>query len=292
MDEYGNDDGWTSNYDENSYYSPDDQYQSVSTVSGDSSYDLPNTYDEPNTYGYGNNNLGTWGPSQEADDSLYNYQSDYPAQGYDMPGQGNFLSQLFGGGNPLPGANTGPAQSGGTASFLSQLFSGGSKLLAGLMEGKQNKKYASNLGNLSNKIQGASDPFGSQRPFYQQQAMQAVQDPYASPLVRMQTDELLRQANIGGAAHGRSRIQNLTPALLAEQAKIAMQYQNQMAQQGGAGMKPDTGSMAAALMGGAKADASGYGSPLASAFGNMLQTNQNQTNLDSILNALKAQRGN
>ncbi|MBK7424778.1 MAG: hypothetical protein IPJ48_17780 [Propionivibrio sp.] len=61
MDEYGNDDGWTSNYDENSYYSPDDQYQSVSTVSGDSSYDLPNTYDEPNTYGYGNNNLGTWG---------------------------------------------------------------------------------------------------------------------------------------------------------------------------------------------------------------------------------------
>jgi len=286
MDEYGNDDGWVSNYDENSDIQPDDQYQSVATTSGD------NTYDLPNTYGYGDNTLA-FGPSQEADDSLYNYQSDYPAQGYNnMPGQGNFLSQLFGGGNPLPNANTGPAQSGGTTSFLSQLFGGGSKLLAGLMEGKQNKKYASNLNNLSNKIQGASDPFGSQRPFYQQQAMQAVNDPYASPLVRMQTDELLRQANIGGAAHGRSRIQNLSPALLAEQAKIAMGYQEQMARQGGYQMKPDTGSMAAALMGGAKADANGYGSPLASAFENILQTNQNQTNLDSILNALKAKRGN
>ena len=286
MDEYGNDDGWVSNYDENSDIQPDDNY----------GYSVQNTqaYEEPNTFGYGqtsNIDQSQYDPFEgdSWQDQLGLTQNSSPVPN----SQPEWLNSLLsGGGNQLPGANTGPAQSGGTSSFLSQLFGGGSKLLGALMEGKQNKKYANNLGAISNKIQGASDPFGSQRPFYQQQAQQAVTDPYASPLVRMQTDELLRQANIGGAAHGRSRIQNLSPALLAEQAKIAMGYQEQMARQGGYQMKPDTGAMLAASMGGAKADASGYGSPLASAFGNIVQTNQNQTNLDSILNALKAQRGN
>lgn len=293
MDEYGNDDDWTSNYDENAYYSPDDQQQSVATVSGDSNYDLPNTYDEPNTYGYGNNNLGTWGPSQEADDSLYNYQSDYPEQGYNnIPGQESqgILQQLFGGkSNPMAQANSAPAQQGGITSLLSQLFGGGSKLLGAMVEGKQNKQKQAALNTIAKSP--TLDPFGqTQRNFYQEQAQQVVKDPYSAPIVKAQTDELLRQANIRNAAHGRTLYQG-GPELVAAQAGIAQKYLDQMLHAGGSQMSPDGKTIAGLQAQASQAGTNGYASPLASAINYAGQDYQNQNNLDSILNALAAQKG-
>ena len=284
MDEYGNDDGWTSNYDEDSYYAPDDQYESVATVSGDSQYDLPNTYGYDDGLGYGQ--------TSNIDYSQYNpYEGDWqdkagltPNQSID-PNQQQpqwYQNLLSGQGQQALPQIAPPAQSNGISSLLSQLFGAGGKFLAAGVEGAQNKKKQQAYNNIANDSR--LDPFGSERPFYQQQARQAVTDPYASPIVRMQTDELLRQANIGGAAHGRTRIQNLSPALLAEQAKVAQSYQEQMARQGGYQHGPNGGAISAALMGGANAGINGYASPLASALG---YTSQSSNNNDQLVSALK-----
>lgn len=289
-DNYGDSGGpfYGSNDSQDSYYTPDDQYQSVATVSGDNSYALPDTYEMPNLAGYGDNSQA-WGQTSNIDYSQYNpYEGDVqdqlgltPNQSID-PQQSNWLQQLFSGGSgqATPGTQ---GQGGGTTNFLSQLFGSGGKLLAGLMEGRQNKQKQSAYNQITKNP--ALDPFGSQRPFYQEQAKQAVIDPYSNPMVKAQIDNVQRMQNIKDAAAGRrSNSIASQPGVMAEQARIAMAYQNQMAQQGGAGFGPDGKSIAAALMGGANAGINGYASPLASALG---YTNQSSENNDQLVNALK-----
>ena len=131
------------------------------------------------------------------------------------------------------------------------------------------------------------DPRASQRSFYQTQAQSAVTDPYSSPIVKAQIEQLQKAQNIKDAAAGR-RSNSLTgsTAVLAEAAKIAQAYQAQMANQGGANINP---SGSASLLGqAATANTNGYLTPLATLFGNQTQSNSNSNYLNSLLKFLTA----
>ena len=131
---------------------------------------------------------------------------------------------------------------GSISTTLSSIFNNpntmkmGAAGLSALVEGYQNKKKASAMRQVAKQI----DPWASQRPFYQQQAQAAVTNPYNSPIVKAQIEQLQQAQNIKDAAAGR-RSNSLTssPAVMAEMAKIAQAYQAQMANQGGATIKPD-----------------------------------------------------
>ena len=94
--------------------------------------------------------------------------------------------------------------------------------LSALLEGYQNKKKAAAMQQAAKQI----DPWASQRPFYQQQAQAAVTNPYDSPIVKAQIEQLQQAQNIKDAAAGR-RSNSLTssPAVMAEMARIAQAYQ-------------------------------------------------------------------
>ena len=158
------------------------------------------------------------------------------------------------------------------------------KLAAVLAEGSQNKKKASAMKALAKNP--ALDPFGSQRQFYQQQAQQAVTNPYDPPIVKAQIEQLQREQAIKDAAAGR-RSNSLTssPAVMAEMAKIAMQYQNQMANQGGAQFGP-SGSLGQILQSGANAGINGYVSPVIAATSDILQQQKNDDYRQKYLEAI------
>lgn len=205
---------------------------------------------------------------------------------YDNYDQGN-LNDFWNTGNALQtgtGASWNAPNVGGIQSTLSSLFQGGlnnpliGKGLSALMEGYQNKQKQSAL----NKIAASSDPWGSQRPFYQQQAQQAVIDPYSSPIVKAQIEQLQRAQSIKDAAAGRrSNALTSSPAVMAQMAQIAQQYQNQMAQQGGAGIAPSAAGIGAATSG-AQAGINGYLSPLAALLGNAQTTNANNNRISAL----------
>ena len=145
------------------------------------------------------------------------------------------------------------------------------KGVAALFEGYQNKKKAEAMQQLAKNP--ALDPFGSQRPFYQQQAQQAVTNPYDSPIVKAQIEQLQNAQNIKDAAAGRrSNMLTSSPAVMAEMAKIAQNYQQQMAVQGGANIAP-SGGLAEILSKGTTYDTNGYISPLLTAAGYGVQNN-------------------
>ena len=145
------------------------------------------------------------------------------------------------------------------------------KGVAALFEGYQNKKKAAAMQQLAKNP--ALDPFGSQRSFYQQQAQQAVTNPYDSPIVKAQIEQLQNAQNIKDAAAGRrSNMLTSSPAVMAEMAKIAQNYQQQMAVQGGANIAP-SGGLADILSKGTTYDANGYISPILSAAGYGVQNN-------------------
>lgn len=147
------------------------------------------------------------------------------------------------------------------------------KGIAALFEGYQNKKKADAMQKLASSA--ALDPFGSQRGFYQQQAKNAVTNPYDSPIVQAQIAQLQKAQSIKDAAAGR-RSNSLTssPAVMAQMAQIAQSYQNQMAQQGGSNLSPN-GGLAAILQSGSNANTNGYLSPLMSLLGNYTQAQKN-----------------
>ena len=139
------------------------------------------------------------------------------------------------------------------------------KGVAALFEGYQNKKKAAAMQQLAKNP--ALDPFGSQRQFYQQQAQQAVTNPYDSPIVKAQIAQLQNAQNIKDAQAGRrSNVLTSSPAVMAEMAKIAQNYQQQMAVQGGANIAP-SGGLADILSKSTTYDANGYISPLLTAAG-------------------------
>lgn len=168
--------------------------------------------------------------------------------------------------------------------FLKDLFEKGSttntmgQLAAALASGYQNKKLAGNMQQAAQQ----TDPWASQRPFYQQQAQQAVTDPYASPIVKAQIAHLQNAQNIKDAAAGR-RSNQLTssPALMAAMAQVAQNYQKQMADQGGASINPSAS--AQLLSNAANAQSAGYLSPIAQLFGYQTGDNTNSNKLSAAL---------
>lgn len=213
------------------------------------------------------------------------FQTMAPEGGWTGAEQGGGMMQ----GLPTD-TNWNPNMSGGLQQTLAGLFSGqqGKALtsgLAALLEGSQNKKKASQLQALASQLQQTSDPFGSQRPFYQQQLQQTVQDPYSAPIVKSQVEQLARAQAIKDAAAGRrSNTATSNPALLAAQAQVAQQYMNSLMQPAGANIAPNQSAYANAALQGINAGSAGYASPLASALG----FNQQSSNNTAVIDALKS----
>lgn len=159
------------------------------------------------------------------------------------------------------------------------------KGIAALMTGQQNKKMASSLNNIASSPR--LDPFGSQRPVYQQELQNAIKDPNSIPLIKQQTEAIARAQAIKDAAAGR-RSNNATssPAMLAAQAEAAQKYINSMMTPAGANINPNTGAMAGAMTSAAGYDANGYTSPLAYMLGNQQQAGSNSAAMQAILEAL------
>ena len=234
----------------------------------------------PDSGDYFDNAGGTFGDwSQGNYDYTYGNTSDYGNDywnnlnnGIDYSGSGNFYgeSPQF---QPMESSNP----FGSISQTLSGLFNNPQALglagkgVAALFEGYQNKKKAEAMQKLAKNP--ALDPFGSQRQFYQQQAQQAVTNPYDSPIVKAQIEQLQNAQNIKDAPAGRrSNMLTSSPAVMAEMAKIAQNYQQQMAVQGGANIAP-SGGLAEILSKGTTYDTNGYISPLLTAAGYGVQDN-------------------
>ena len=157
--------------------------------------------------------------------------------------------------------------------------------LGALAEGYQNKKKAAALQQMVNQNRQPLDPFGSQRPFYQQQLQQAVQDPYSAPIVRNQVDALAQAQRIADAKAGR-RSNNATssPALLAAQAQVAQNYINSLHTPSGANIGPQgLSSLIQPQMSGINADINGYLSPISQS----VKDYQTQQDLLELIEKLK-----
>lgn len=176
-------------------------------------------------------------------------------------------------------------QQAGTQDFLSRLFSSPGLLgkgIAALFEGSQNKQKQAAFNKIARN--SALDPFGSQRPFYQQQLQQAVTNPYDSPIVRSQVDNMQRMQAIKDAAAGRrSNSLSTAPGVLAAQAEIAQKYMNSLQGPAGANIAPQGQTIANMLAQGANAGINGYTSPLANVFGNASRTME----LEDLIRSMK-----
>lgn len=188
--------------------------------------------------------------------------------GYDQ--QGNWINDqtVAQGGQSIFGAqpNFAPQQTqqSGAQDYLARLFSNPSFLtkgIAALFEGNQNKKMGSSMNKIAQNP--ALDPFGSQRPFYQQELQRAVTNPYDSPIVRAQVDNLQRMQSIKDAAAGRrSNSLSTAPGVLAAQADIAQKYMNSLQTPAGANIAPQGKAIADLLSQGAQYNTNGAISPL------------------------------
>lgn len=245
----------------------------------------------PDSWDYFDNAGGTYGNwSQGNYDYTYGNTSDYGNDYWnnlnngvssgtqDYSGSGNFYgnSPQFQVMPTLPKLDT-ANPFGSISQTLSSLFNNPQALglagkgVAALFEGYQNKKKAEAMKQLAKNP--ALDPFGSQRQFYQQQAQQAVTNPYDSPIVKAQIEQLQNAQNIKDAAAGRrSNMLTSSPAVMAEMAKIAQNYQQQMAVLGGANIAPSSG-LADILSKSTTYDTNGYISPLLTAAGYGVQDN-------------------
>ena len=241
-------------------------------------------------------------PTQSLPDYQQGQQFDFGSTDYGAGGTNNFGQGLQPSqGTPaiLPNVNggnlSGNSQIGGfsgdTSNLLSQLF-GNKGLMTGLgalFEGSQNKKNAANTQRIVQQQQAQQNPFGDQRAFYQQQLQNTVQNPYSQPIVQAQVKELQRAQAIKDAQAGRrSNSATSSPALLAEQAKIAQQYMNSLMQPAGANISPSGMGGLQQLVNANTQNTNGYISPLMSAMGYNSQQNQtNQSNNPQLLEALQ-----
>ena len=234
----------------------------------------------------------------------YNYSFDDIAQGQEggFQGYGNTFGQDMGYGTQFPDYNERtyqqmtsnpmplPADVQGNSSFsdaltkalggLGGLFAGkgGSSILSALAEGRQNKKYVQGVKDIVGQNQQTIDPFGSQRPYYQQQLQQSVADPYSSKIVSDQVAALKSAQDRKNAAAGRrSNSAGTDPELLRAMADIAMKYQQSLHSPAGANINPNMAGLAA-LLGANKQNTNGYISPLLSALGFNIGGNANSSN--------------
>lgn len=183
---------------------------------------------------------------------------------------------------------------GGIQNTLSGLFNNKGFVtgLGALAEGYQNKKKAAALQQLVQQNRQPLDPFGSQRPFYQQQLQQAVQDPYSAPIVSAQVEQLKRAQDIKNAAAGRrSNSATTDPALMAAMAGVAQNYMNSLQTPAGANIGPQgLSSLLSAQQQGINNDVNGYLSPALSALGRSAGVDQNTKTLEALRELLTGGR--
>lgn len=153
-----------------------------------------------------------------------------------------------------------------------------------LAEGYQNRKKSAALQQLVSQMRQPLDPFGSQRPFYQQQLQQTVQDPYSAPIVSAQVEQLKRAQAIKNAAAGRrSNSATTDPALLAAMASVAQNYMNSLQTPAGANISPQgLSSLMPAQQQSINNDVNGYLSPALSAMGRSAGMDQNTKTLEVL----------
>jgi len=164
--------------------------------------------------------------------------------------------------------------------------------LGALAEGYQNKKKAAALQQMVQQNRQPLDPFGSQRPFYQQQLQQSVQDPYSSPIVSAQVEQLKRAQDIKNAAAGRrSNSATTDPALMAAMAGVAQNYMNSLQTPAGANISPQgLSSLMSAQQQGINNDVNGYLSPALSALAKSSGTDTNTKTLEALRELLSGGR--
>ena len=205
-----------------------------------------------------------------------NYQGMSLPQGNTSPtiSWGDTLTKMLGGLGGLFGQNKNQQRGG-------QLSSGLGSIISALLTGKQNTQNAQQSKNIINQQQAATDPFASQRPFYQQQLQQAITNPYSVPIVADQVNALKRAQDIKNAAAGRrSNSATTDPELLKAMAEVAQKYQSSLQQPAGAMIKPNMEGYKE-LLAANKLGNQGYSSPLMSALGFTGQQNNNYSNMNN-----------
>lgn len=212
----------------------------------------------------------------------YNFPGYTNYQGMSMPeGQsqssswGDTLTKMLGGLSGLFGHNQNQSRAGQQTSSLGSIISA-------LLTGKQNTQNAQQSKNIINQQQASTDPFASQRPFYQQQLQQSITNPYSSPIVADQIAALKNAQNIKNAAGRRSNSATTDPELLKAMAEVAQKYQSSLYQLAGANFRPDMMGYKD-LLAANQQQTNGYISPLMSALGFTGQQNSNSSNMDSTL---------
>lgn len=257
-----------------------------------------------------------WDSSQSANIPEWNQGNEMPMTtqwGSQSFAPGSALSNIMSQSNPnmsLPqlqgeqgfsgfsGSENGGWNMGSIGNTLSQLFSGqGGKglasVLGALAEGRQNKQASQQNPQIIQQMRQQASPFdqastgasqmgaSSMRDAMQQQLAGAIKDPYGQPIVKAQTDALAQAQAIRDAAAGR-RSNNATssPALIAEQAKIAQNYINSLQNPAGAGMSAGMGGLDQ-LLAASKSGINGYTSPLMSALGYNTGTATNSAQMNN-----------
>ena len=182
----------------------------------------------------------------------------------------------------------------GQTSTAKQLAS----VVAALMEGRQNKRMASQIPQAVQAQQQRTSPFdvastgatsmgaNSMRDAMQQKLAAAMTDPYGQPIVKSQVDQIARAQAIKDAAAGRrSNSATSSPAMMAEQAKVAQNYINSLQQPAGASINPNSQGLEH-IMQALKYDTQGTVSPMMSALGYSTGSNQTSNAMQQILQAL------
>lgn len=215
-----------------------------------------------------------------------NGQTDYSFPGYnnyhglELPqGQdqntswGDTLTKMLGGLGGLFSQNkNGPQANNG--------LKGLSTILGALLEGRQNTQNAKQSNNIINQQQQSTDPFATQRPFYQQQLRQSVENPYSSRIVSDQVEAIKHAQAIKNAAAGRrSNSATTDPEMLRAMAEVAQKYQTSLYQPSGANFKPDSSGLKE-LLAANQQKTDGYVSPLLSALGYNVRANSNSNTMD------------
>ena len=182
----------------------------------------------------------------------------------------------------------------GQTSTAKQLAS----IVAALMEGKQNKQMASQIPQAVQAQQQRTSPFdvassgassmgaNSMRDAMQQKLAAAMTDPYGQPIVKSQVDQIAREQAIKDAAAGRrSNTATSSPAMMAEQAKVAQNYINSLQQPAGSNINPSSQGLEQIIQA-LKYGTQGTTSPLMSAIGYGTGSNQKSDAMQQILQAL------
>lgn len=248
--------------------------------------ELPQDY-SPQAY------TGTnWNPNSNNSPDQFNFDSNisnYPVEGWQQNGTDwGMVDQQTGSNfsNPLLDIQNSLPTMSGVQNTLSGLFNNKGFVtgLGALAEGYQNKKKAAALQQMVSQNRQPLDPFGSQRPFYQQQLQQAVQNPYSAPIVSAQVEQLKRAQDIKNAAAGRrSNSATTDPALMAAMAGVAQNYMNSLQTPAGANISPQgLSSLMSAQQQGINNDVNGYLSPALSAIGRSAGMDQNTKTLEAL----------